>query len=163
MTAQHLTKKASPSVTAVGRLIGAHAALTRQLSAELVAQHGLTLTEYEVLVLLARAPERAMRRVDLAHEVRLSPSGVTRLLDRLEAAGLVGKASCKTDGRVTYAELTAAGMAKLERCAPDQAAAAERLLGERFDDDELASLVELLERLSSPADDDCQPAGLAAT
>ena len=73
---------------AVGRLIGAHAALTRELSAQLVAEHGLTLNEYEVLVLLARAPERAMRRVDLAHEVRLSPSGVTRLLDRLEAAGL---------------------------------------------------------------------------
>jgi MarR family transcriptional regulator, 2-MHQ and catechol-resistance regulon repressor len=142
-------------VLAVGRLIGAHAALTKQLSAQLVAEHGLTLNEYEVLVLLARAPERAMRRVDLAHEVRLSPSGVTRLLDRLEAVGLVGKRQCNTDARVSYAELTAAGIAKLERCAPDQAAAAERLLGERFDDDELASLVELLGRLSAPGDDQC--------
>jgi DNA-binding MarR family transcriptional regulator len=153
-----LTKKASPSVAAVGRLIGAHAALTRQLNAELVAGHGLTLHEYEVLLLLARAPERVMRRVDLAHEVRLSPSGVTRLLDRLEAAGMVGKRQCEKDGRVTYAELTAAGMVKLERCAPDQAAAAERLLGERFDEGELASLVELLGRLSGPADDQCEPA-----
>ncbi len=144
-------------MVAVGRLIGAHAALTRQLSAQLVAEHGLTLNEYEVLLLLARAPERAMRRVDLAHDVRLSPSGITRLLDRLEAAGLVGKRHCKTDARVTYAELTTAGMAKLERCAPDQAAAAERLLGERFDEAELASLVELLGRLSAPADDECQP------
>ncbi len=158
MPTQDLTKTVSPSVMAVGRLIGAYAALTRQLSAQLVAEHGLTLNEYEVLHLLARAPERAMRRVDLAHDVRLSPSGVTRLLDRLEAAGLVCKASCETDGRVSYAELTPAGMAKLERCAPDQVAAAERLLGERFDDDELASLVELLGRLSAPADDDCQPA-----
>ncbi len=140
--------KASPSVTAVGHLIGAHAALTRQLSAQLVAEHGVTINEYEVLLLLASAPERAMRRVDLAHQVRLSPSGVTRLLDRLEAAGLVGKASCATDGRVSYAKLTTAGMAKLEACAPDQLAAAERLLGERFDDDELASLIELLGRLS---------------
>jgi len=49
-------------------------------------------------------------------------------------------------------------MTKLKRCAPAQVAAAERLLGERFDDDELASLVELLGRLSAPADDDCQPA-----
>jgi DNA-binding MarR family transcriptional regulator len=138
-------------------LVGAHAALTRELSAQLVAEHGLTLNEYEVLLLLARAPKRAMRRVDLSHEVRLSPSGVTRLLDRLEAAGLVGKRECETDGRVSYAQLTAAGMAKLERCAPDQAAAAERLLGEHFSEDELASLVELLGRLSAPADDDCQP------
>jgi MarR family transcriptional regulator, 2-MHQ and catechol-resistance regulon repressor len=133
-------------VIAVGRLIGAHAALTRQLSAELVAEHGLTLNEFEVLVLLGRAPEGAMRRVDLAHEVRLTASGVTRLLDRLEAAGLVGKRRCESDARVTYAHLTAAGMKKLERCAPDQAATAERLLGERFDDGELTSLVELLGR-----------------
>lgn len=131
---------------AVGRLIGAHAVLTRQLSAELVAEHGLTLNEFEVLVLLGRAPEGGMRRVDLAHEVRLSASGVTRLLDRLEGAGLVGKRHCEADARVTYAHLTAAGTKKLERCAPDQAAAAERLLGERFDDGELTSLVALLGR-----------------
>jgi DNA-binding MarR family transcriptional regulator len=80
--------------------------------------------------------------------VWLSPSGVTRLLERLAAAGLVGKRNCEEDGRVSYAQLTPAGLAKLERCAPDQAAAAERLLGERFNEDELASLVELLGRLS---------------
>jgi MarR family transcriptional regulator, 2-MHQ and catechol-resistance regulon repressor len=146
VTSTILTTDASPSVIAVGRLIGAHAALTRQLSAELVAEHGLTLNEFEVLVLLGRAPEGAMRRVDLAHEVRLTASGGTRLLDRLEAAGLVGKRRCEADARVTYAHLTAAGMKKLERCAPDQAATAERLLGERFDDGELTSLVELLGR-----------------
>ena len=142
---------------ALGRLLGAHAALTRELSVQLVAKHGLTLNEYEVLVLLARAPEQAMRRVDLAHEVRLTPSGVTRLLDRLGTAGLVGKRECETDARVSYAQLTEAGVEKLKRCAPDQDAAVERLLGERFDDDELGSLVELLGRLSAPGDDDCEP------
>jgi DNA-binding MarR family transcriptional regulator len=154
-----LTKKRSPSVIAVGRLIGAHAELTRELSAQLVADHGLTLSEYEVLMLLARAPDGVMRRVDLAHEVRLSPSGVTRMLDRLEAGGLVGKASCDKDARVTYAQLTEAGVAKLEECAPGHVTAAERLLGERFDEDELTSLVELLGRLSAPADDECGPGG----
>ena len=139
----------------VGRLIGAHAALTRELSAQLVANHELTLSEYEVLMLLARAPDGVMRRVDLAHEVRLSPSGVTRMLDRLEAGGLVGKALCDKDARVTYAQLTEAGVAKLEECAPGHVAAAERLLGERFDEAELTSLVELLGRLSAPADDEC--------
>lgn len=140
-------------MTALGSLIGAHAALTRQLSAQLVAEHGLTLNEFEVLVVLDRAPEGSMRRVDLACEVRLSPSGITRLLDRLEAAGFVGKRRCEADARVTYAQLTAAGRTKLEQCAPDQAAAAERLLGERLDDGELASLVVLLERLSGPDDE----------
>ena len=100
-----------------------------------------------------------MRRIDLAHEVRLSPSGVTRMLDRLQAGGLVGKASCDKDARVTYAQLTKAGVAKLEECAPGHVAAAERLLSERFEEDELASLVELLGRLSAPADDECGPEG----
>jgi DNA-binding MarR family transcriptional regulator len=133
--------------------------LTRELSAQLVADHGLTLSEFEVLMLLARAPDRAMRRVDLAHEVRLSPSGVTRMLERLEGAGLVGKRNCKEDARVTYAELTEDGLAKLERCAPDHISATERLLGQRLDGHELDSLVELLGRLSAPADDECGPAG----
>jgi DNA-binding MarR family transcriptional regulator len=154
-----LTTKRSSHVVAVGRLIGAHAVLTGELSAQLVADHGLTLSEYEVLMLLARAPDGVMRRIDLAHEVRLSPSGVTRMLDRLEAGGLVCKASCDKDARVTYARLTEAGVAKLEECAPGHVAAAERLLSERFDEDELASLVELLGRLSAPADDECGPGG----
>jgi DNA-binding MarR family transcriptional regulator len=156
---QQLITKGSSSVVAVGRLIGAHAALTRELSAQLVADHGLTLSEYEVLILLASAPDGVMRRVDLAHEVRLSPSGVTRMLDRLEGDGLVCKASCDKDARVTYARLTEVGVAKLEECAPGHVAAAERLLGERFDEHELTSLVELLGRLSAPADDECGPAG----
>jgi DNA-binding MarR family transcriptional regulator len=154
-----LITKRSSAVIAVGRLIGAHAALTRELSAQLVADHGLTLSEYEVLMLLARAPDGVMRRIDLAHEVRLSPSGVTRMLDRLEAGGLVGKASCDKDARVTYAQLTEAGVAKLEECAPGHVAAAERLLSERFDEHELTSLVELLGRLSAPGDDECGPEG----
>ena len=86
MTSTILTTDASPSVIAVGRLIGAHAALTRQLSAELVAEHGLTLNEFEVLVLLGRAPEGAMRRVDLAHEVRLTASGASAAARRTRAS-----------------------------------------------------------------------------
>ena len=97
-----------------------------------------------------------MRRVDLAHEVRLSPSGVTRMLDRLEAGGLVGKRHVTRTRASPTRELTEAGVAKLEECAPGHVAAAERLLSERFDEDELASLVEFLGRLSAPADDECQ-------
>jgi len=81
------------------------------------------------------------------------------MLDRLEIGGLVGKASCDKDARVTYARLTEAGLAKLEECAPGQIAAAERLLGERYDESELSSLIELLGRLSAPADDECVPEG----
>jgi DNA-binding MarR family transcriptional regulator len=140
------------AVTSLGRLIGAHAALTRELSAQLVDQHGLTMSELEVLVLLSRAPERAMRRVDLSHEVRLSPSGITRMLNRMEATGLVGKRACKEDARVSYAVLTESGVEKLRAAWPDHCAAIERLLGERFDSRELATLAELLDRVAEPVE-----------
>jgi MarR family transcriptional regulator, 2-MHQ and catechol-resistance regulon repressor len=153
---QQLIPKTSPAVTALGHLLGAHSTLTRQLSAQLVEQHGLTINEYEVLLLLSHEPDLRMRRIDLSREVRLSPSGVTRMLDRLEATGLVEKGGCKSDARVTYAVLTDAGMAKLHESSADHFGAIERLLGERLDDEELASLVDLLGRLSD-LDTDCSP------
>jgi DNA-binding MarR family transcriptional regulator len=153
---QHLTAKTSePAVEALGHLLGAHATLTRQLSAQLVEEHGLTMSEYEVLFLLSREPDHAMRRIDLSREVRLSPSGITRMLDRLQATGLVEKGNCAKDARVTYAVLTEAGMKKLRECAPDHFASVEQLIGERLSDEEVESLNKLLERLSD-LDDDCR-------
>jgi MarR family 2-MHQ and catechol resistance regulon transcriptional repressor len=152
---QQLTPKTSlKAVDALGHLLGAHATLTRQLSVQLVEEHGLTMSEYEVLFLLSREPEHSMRRIDLSREVRLSPSGITRMLDRLETTGLVEKGACAKDARVTYAVLTDAGMKKLRECAPDHFAAIERLIGERLSEEEVESLSELLGRLSD-ADDDC--------
>jgi DNA-binding MarR family transcriptional regulator len=97
-----------------------------------------------------------MRRVDLASEARLSPSGVTRMLDRLEATRLVEKGKCPEDARVTYAVLTDAGMAKLRECARDHFEAVERVLGERLDPSEQGSLAVLLGRLASGGDG-CEP------
>jgi DNA-binding MarR family transcriptional regulator len=149
---QQLTPQTSTAVIGLGRLIGAHAVLTQELSALLVEQHGLTLSELEVLVFLSRAPEQAMRRIDLSREARLSPSGITRMLDRMEATGLVTKRACKEDARVSYAVLTEAGMGKLRAAWPDHCAATERLLGERFDSGELATLADLLDRISGPVE-----------
>src|SRR5262249_5616832 len=94
------------------RFMRAHAAVTRELSARLEADHDLTLSDYEVLVQLYWAPERAMRRVDIARAVLLTASGITRLLDGLERSGWVEKKACSTDARVSYAALTEAGIAK---------------------------------------------------
>ena len=157
MTTQSLTTEIPAAVLTLGRLVGAYSTVTRQLSAQLVEAHGLTLNEYEVLLLLARAPENRMRRIDLAAEVRLSPSGVTRMLDRLEKIDLVEKAKCDTDARITYAVLTDAGMAKLRECSLDHFAAVERMLGEHLADEELASLAELLGRLTEVRDEECEP------
>jgi len=152
---QQLTPKTSLKTTdAFGHLLGAHATLTRRLSAQLEQDYGLTMSEYEVLFLLSREEDHSMRRIDLSREVRLSPSGITRMLDRLEATGLVEKGSCAKDARVTYAVLTDAGIEKLRECAPAHLAEVERLIGEHLTEAEIESLGELLGRLSD-LDDDC--------
>jgi DNA-binding MarR family transcriptional regulator len=141
---------------ALGALIGATQTVTREVSAELVEEHGLTLNEYEVLLLLSHAPEHRMKRVDVATEVRLTPSGVTRMLDRLEKVGLVEKGKCESDARITYAVLADAGMAKLRDYSRDHYAAVERVLAGRLDPAELDSLLELLRRFTD-ADESCEP------
>src|SRR3954470_3865527 len=84
----------------------AHAAITRELSAQLQREHDLTLNDYEVLLHLSHAEGGMMRRVDLAQQVLLTASGITRLLEGLERAGFVRKESCSSDARVSYAALT---------------------------------------------------------
>jgi DNA-binding MarR family transcriptional regulator len=125
----------------------AHSAITRQLNADLLNVHGLTLNDYEVMLLLSRAEDRRMRRVDLAQSVVLTASGITRLLDGLERAGYVEKDSCATDGRVSYAKLTSNGHAKLKDAAETHLRGVEELFTGRFSDVEIEQLALLLGRL----------------
>jgi DNA-binding MarR family transcriptional regulator len=157
LSTQQLSTKASPAVDALGQLLGAYARLTRELSAALVANHGLTLNDYGCLLLLSRAEEEGMRRIDLANALQLSPSGITRLLDRLEDQGLVGKGACKEDARVSYAILTDEGLAKLREAAPVHVEDIERRLGAVLDQDELETLTNLLRRLSDGGEAQCTP------
>jgi DNA-binding MarR family transcriptional regulator len=129
------------------RFLRAYAAVTRDLSARLEAQHGLSLRDFDVLVQLYSAPERRMRRIDLARTVILSPSGITRLLEGLERAGWVSKHQCESDARVTWAVLTDAGAEKFEQASESHAADVEELFASRFDAEEEARLAELLGRL----------------
>jgi len=129
------------------RLLRAHAALTRELSGRLEAAHGLSLRDYDVLVQLHSAPDRRMRRIDLARTVILSPSGITRLLEGLERSGWVAKHHCASDARVTYAVLTDAGVTKFEEAQVTHLADVEELFGSRFSGDEHDRLAELLGRL----------------
>jgi DNA-binding MarR family transcriptional regulator len=129
------------------RLLRAHSALTRDMNAQLVTEHGLTINDYEVMLHLSQAEGRRMRRVDLADTVLLTASGITRLLDGLERFGYVERAECASDKRVTYAVLTDAGLAKLEAAAVSHLDRLRELFVERYSDEELATLAELLARL----------------
>jgi len=125
----------------------AHSAITHQLNADLLVAHGLTLNDYEVLLRLSHAEGEMMRRVDLAESVVLTASGITRLLDGLERTGLVEKAACAGDARVSYAKLTAAGRRRLSEAAPTHLAGIEELFTSRYSAGELDALAELLSRL----------------
>jgi DNA-binding MarR family transcriptional regulator len=125
----------------------AHAAITRQLNADLLNSHGLTLSDYEVLLRLANAENEMMRRVDLAQSVLLSASGITRLLEGLERAGFVEKHACKSDGRVSYAKLTDAGHARLREASVTHVRGVEELFAGRYSGSELETLAQLLSRL----------------
>jgi DNA-binding MarR family transcriptional regulator len=135
----------------------AHAAVTRELSAELVSEHGLTINDYEVLLRLSRAPEGRLKRVELAQQVLLTPSGITRLLAGLERAGYVDRAECETDARVSYARLTDEGLAKLRVAAKTHLAGIERVYLERFSEAERATLAGLLGRLGQDDSMSCEP------
>ena len=157
MPSQVLSEQSS-AVRAFTGLLRAHAAATRQLSLQLTRDHGLTLSDYEVLLRLARAPDRRMRRVDLAEQVLLTPSGVTRLLDGLERSGFVERGACSSDRRVVYAVLTGDGLAKLREASETHVTQIDELFSERFGAEELATVAELLGRLAEPDPSaDCVP------
>jgi DNA-binding MarR family transcriptional regulator len=128
-------------------LLRAHAVTTRQFNAELLAAHGLTINDFDVLAQLDRAPEKALKRVDLSERVLLTPSGITRLLKGLEEAGYVSNRPCAEDARVTYAVLTPKGEKKLAEARATHIADVREVFSQLFDDDELAVLAELLERI----------------
>lgn len=153
MRSQVLRDQASVSTSAWLGLLRGHAATTRDLNADLVATHGLTINDFEALLSIARADDGRLRRVDLAERLLLTASGVTRLLEGLERAGYVKKAACPTDARVTYAVLTDAGRAKLEEASCDHVAAITQLFESRFTSAELQQLAELLGRLGDGGDD----------
>jgi DNA-binding MarR family transcriptional regulator len=135
-----------------------HAALKRQLNADLLEGHDLTLSDYEVLLRLSQAEGHEMRRIDLAESVLLTASGITRLLDGLERAGYVEKGLCASDARVSYARLTEAGHAKLGEAAVTHLAGIEELFTGRYSEEELETLGELLSRLpTTTGREECGP------
>jgi DNA-binding MarR family transcriptional regulator len=153
------TQEIPPAVQAWTRLLRAYAATTRQLGIALQNEHGLTLNDYEALYVLSRAEGRRMKRVDLARRLLLTPSGVTRLLEGLERAGLVERAACDTDLRVTYAQLTDAGEEKVRDASCGHEGSIRTLLAEHYSDEELQVLSSLLGKLAGVADGDdaCGP------
>jgi DNA-binding MarR family transcriptional regulator len=143
----------APAVRAWARLMRAQATTKRELASELHDEHGLTMSAYEALYVLSRAEGRRLKRVEIAERLVLTPSGVTRLLEGLEADGLVEKVACATDLRVSYAQLTDDGAEKLEQASCGHTGSIRGLFEEHLDGDEIERLAELLGKLPGALDE----------
>jgi DNA-binding MarR family transcriptional regulator len=118
-------------------LLRVHAALVKALDAELIAEHDLPLSSYEVLITLQASPGRRCRMAELADRVLLSRSGMTRLVDRLERDGLLVRDTCSSDGRGCFAVLTDAGARLLAEARPTHLNGIRRRFLRHFEGDEL--------------------------
>lgn len=133
-------------ISTFGRLAEVQARLERRLGSDLENRFGLPHAWFEVLIRLSRSEGGQLTMGALADQVTLTTGGVTRLIDRMEAAGLVERLPCRTDRRVSYAAITDAGRAKLEEVAEAHAANL-RTVFEGFSARDLATFDELLDRL----------------
>lgn len=154
MTSQGSLEDVAPALRAWARLMRAQATTKRELAIELQEQHGLTMSAYEALYVLSRAEDRRLKRVELAERLVLTPSGVTRLLEGLEAGGYVERVACETDLRVSYAQLTDDGIEKLEQASCGHTGSIRTLFEQHFSEDEVEALAELLGKLPGALDED---------
>ncbi len=124
-----------------------HASILRVLDADLVADHGMTSRDYEVLLYLAQADGRKLPMSALAERTMLTRSGITRLVDGLVGAGWIERVACQSDARVSYARLTDSGYEKLRDAGCSHIASVRRLFLEHFSAAEIEQLASLLGRL----------------
>ena len=128
----------------------AHSRLTRELDDELRQRHGFGLGDYDVLAQLAEVPNGRLRMFELASTVVLSPSGLSRRIDRLERSGLVTRERAERDARNIEARLTPAGKRLLGKLRATHRAGVKQRFADRYSARELESLGELLARLNDP-------------
>jgi len=130
-------------LTAWRRFLQAHAVLVRRLEADLLAEHQLPLASYDVLVQLVEAPERRRRMNELGQRGLIPPSGLTRLVDRLEREGLVRREACDDDARGLFAVLTEDGFQRLRRAAPTHLRGVATYAMDRLDAAQVQALAEI--------------------
>ncbi len=114
---------------------------------------GLSLGDYQVLVFLSEAPDQRLRMCDLADDLQLSPSGLTRRLDGIVRRGWVERVGSDDDRRVMLAALTPEGRATLECAAPTHVDSVRRRLVDLLDEDELVALATIFDKVRTALDD----------
>lgn len=131
-------------------LLHAHHHVTAALDRDLQTKHDLSFSEYDVLLRLARAPTRALRMTQLAERVLLSPSGLTRLVDRLMAKRLVTRERDSTDARGASARLSDEGMVQLRKAVRTHLGGIREQFTGRLSEVQLRNVASALERIVGP-------------
>jgi DNA-binding MarR family transcriptional regulator len=132
-----------PRITAMGLLTEAFTGLTARV-AEQLSGHGLSIVEFEVLIRLARSPEGQLRMTDLAAQTQLTTSGITRVVDRLERAGLVRREACPTDRRSSFAVITETGRTRMGEVLPGHVELIEHWFTSRLTPEQLSQTLDSL-------------------
>jgi MarR family transcriptional regulator, 2-MHQ and catechol-resistance regulon repressor len=138
-------------ITTFGRLLEVQSRLERRLGADLEARCNLPHAWFEVLLRLGRSEDDRLTMGSLAEQISLTTGGVTRLVDRMQAAGYVERVPCPTDRRVSYAALTDAGRAKLDEAARVHGTNLRAVFA-AFSDADRSRLDALLDRLREVSD-----------
>ena len=131
-------------------LLHAHHEVIRRLDDELRGEHGLSLTDYDVLLRLARAPDRRLRMTELADRVLMSASGLTRMVDRLVDEGFVRRDRFDGDARVMLAQLTERGRRALRRAARTHLRGIHEHFTGRLSQTQLRNVASALETIAGP-------------
>lgn len=138
-------------IRASGALLGAQTALGRVIDDEAVGPTGLDPTIVDLLLRLDQAPGNRLRAVELSRQMLMSPSHVSRRIDRAEQAGLVTRAPDPDDRRAAQINLTSAGRAVVADFGPRLIAVIDRIIDQELSADEVDVLVELLGRIERAA------------
>jgi DNA-binding MarR family transcriptional regulator len=142
---------ADDRIGAYGRLVETQRRLHRLFDRSLRERAGISIVWYEALLRLARSPEQHMPVNELGDALELSSGGATRLVDRLEENGYIERMACPTDRRVSWVGLTDRGTAVLEAATEVHVEDLEENFASRLTADEMATLRDLLRRLSPDA------------
>lgn len=129
-------------------MLRTHRDLVSSLDTQLEREHSLPLSSYEVLMVLADSEGGRARMGELADQLLLSRSGLTRLVDRLVRQGWVERTPCEDDARGLYAAITRSGRAKLKRARPAHLDGVREIFFSRLRDSDLAALTRAWSRLS---------------
>ncbi len=134
-------------LTTVGLLMESAAGLRRAFQRRTEAEDLLSAQSFDVLIRLARTPGSELRMSELAAQTSLTPSGLTRSIDRLQEQGLVVRRVCPEDRRGAFAVLTPAGREVMDRAIPVHIAQISEVLSSLYTADEEETLAALLRRL----------------